>query len=478
MRFRFPLTLAAAGVALALPSAGLRAQTVTLTAFADTAITESAPENNLGQSWLAAGVDDWGQRSRALLRFFLPPEVPAGSIVSSARVVLVVTHAPQSVAGSPEFSLHRLTRRWEPGCLGTPARDDWGAPAWLCPPPPGCSYCATWMSTGLEDWFSPGGAAFFDYQPAASSRARLSGSILTFESVRQDVQAWLNGGANHGWILMATDESRWNSLRRFGSREDPPVTARLIMTYAAPPPQPPVIIAEPRDTKAPTGGNATFSVVATGTQPLTYQWYRNHLPIHSSNSDLLILQKLTKDRSGSYSVQVSNAAGSVPSANADLTVLDPPVIVTHPTGGLVLPGAPVTLFAEAIGDELSQQWHRNGQPVVGATDSTLAIDSFQTTDAGTYVFRVTSPVGVAQSNPAVLTLVLAPVIQRMRFEEGGVYFDFAVQAGVPCVVEYANSLRPLVWERLIRVSSPHSPMIFPVHDQPAGNRRYYRVRTD
>jgi hypothetical protein len=75
----------------------------------------------------------------------------------------------------------------------------------------------------------------------------------------------------------------------------------------------------------------------------------------------------------------------------------------------------------------------------------------------------------------VLTLVLAPVIERMRYEGGEVRFEFKLQAGVPCAVEYADSLPGLNWRRLIRVSSPQSPMVFPVHDQPAGTRRYYRV---
>lgn len=468
-----------AGVAAEIHRAELLAQSVSFLST-DTAITESAPENNLGSSWLAAGVDDWGYRSRSLLKFGLPASIPKDAIITNVRLVLAVTQTPHALAGSPEFSLHRLTRSWEAGCLGSPVRDDWGDLASLCAPAY-CPTCATWLSTGASDWSAPGGASFGDYLSAASARARLSGNVLAFDNqpaLRQDAQYWLNGGQNHGWILLATDETRWNSLRRFGSREDSAIAPRLTITYTTPPPTPPAIISEPRDTKGRTGGNATLSVVATGTPPLSYQWYRNLLPIPLATSDLLILQNLTKDRSGSYSVHVSNAGGSVSSVNADLTVLDPPKIVTHPTEGLVLPGAPATLLAEATGDELSYQWIHNGQPVIGATDSTLAIDSFQAGDTGTYVVRVTNPVGVTQCNPVVLTLVLAPVIQRMRFQAGEVRFEFAVQAGVPCIVEYSNSLAPLVWERLIRVSSPQSPMTFPVHDQPADKQRYYRVRTD
>jgi hypothetical protein len=360
-------------------------------------------------------------------------------------------------------------------------RDDWGNLASLCPPPT-CAACATWLSTGLENWSTPGGAPSFDFHHAASGMTRITGSVLIFDNqagLRQDVQYWLaNGVSNHGWMLMATDETRWNSLRRFGSLEDTATAPRLTITYTTPPPTPPAIVSEPRDTQAPTGGNATFSVVATGTPPLAYQWYRNQLPVPLATSDLLILQNLTKDRSGTYAVHVRNAAGSVASANADLTVLDPPKIITHPVGGPVLPEATASLQVEVTGDELSYQWLQNGQPIIGATDWTLAIDAFQASDTGTYVVRVTNPVGVAQSNPVVLTLVRAPEIQRIHFEAGEVRFEFAVQAGVPCVVEYSESLPAVAWERLIRVSSPHSPMIFPIQDRPAGRPRCYRVRTD
>ncbi len=72
----------------------------------------------------------------------------------------------------------------------------------------------------------------------------------------------------------------------------------------------------------------------------------------------------------------------------------------------------------ATGDELACQWIHDGQIVSGATDTVLAVDSFQASDAGTCVARATNRAGVAQTLPATLTLVRAPAIQRMRYEAG------------------------------------------------------------
>lgn len=114
------------GVTLSLGGRGsLLAQTSTSGPLEDAAITESAPDNNLGRSWLAVGADEWGFRSRTLMRFGMP-NAPANSSVTGAKLVLVVTQVPKPGTGAIEFSLHRVTRGWWEGCLGNPVRDDWG----------------------------------------------------------------------------------------------------------------------------------------------------------------------------------------------------------------------------------------------------------------------------------------------------------------------------------------------------------------
>lgn len=77
---------------------------------------------------------------------------------------------------------------------------------------------------------------------------------------------------------------------------------------------------------------ATFSVSAFGTVPLAYQWKKNGQAIAGANSSRYTIANLTAADAGRYSVEVSNAAGSINSAEASLTVLP------APTTAVVVPG--------------------------------------------------------------------------------------------------------------------------------------------
>jgi glucose/arabinose dehydrogenase len=94
----------------------------------------------------------------------------------------------------------------------------------------------------------------------------------------------------------------------------------------------PTIDSAPQPQKVATGHPATFSVQASGTAPLTYQWQRNGQNIPGATSPTYTLPAATlKDSGATFRVVVTNAAGSVTSTAAKLTVGKPPVVtVTAP----------------------------------------------------------------------------------------------------------------------------------------------------
>ncbi|MEW6157693.1 MAG: LamG-like jellyroll fold domain-containing protein [Verrucomicrobiota bacterium] len=94
----------------------------------------------------------------------------------------------------------------------------------------------------------------------------------------------------------------------------------------------PIIASHPLPEIASLGGNVTFRVVASGTEPLNYQWRFNEQNIPGANGTSLTLNNVQFNQAGDYDVVVSNVADSVTSSKANLKVLANPIgkdLVTH-----------------------------------------------------------------------------------------------------------------------------------------------------
>lgn len=101
--------------------------------------------------------------------------------------------------------------------------------------------------------------------------------------------------------------------------------------------QPPQIGAQPEDVTVGIGGTATFSVLASGTAPLSYQWRRNGVNIAgATGTSYTLANAQVSDNGARFSVVVSNPFGSTTSREALLTVADnqpPNPSITSPAQG-------------------------------------------------------------------------------------------------------------------------------------------------
>jgi glucose/arabinose dehydrogenase len=97
----------------------------------------------------------------------------------------------------------------------------------------------------------------------------------------------------------------------------------------------PAVTAHPADQTVAVGQEAVFSVSASGSAPLAYQWQRNGANIAGATAPTFRIASATMaDHGDRFRVRVSNRAGAVFSNAATLTVLDnaPPVAaITQPT---------------------------------------------------------------------------------------------------------------------------------------------------
>jgi hypothetical protein len=84
---------------------------------------------------------------------------------------------------------------------------------------------------------------------------------------------------------------------------------------------PPTITTQPANKTVRAGQTAKFSVTAAGTTPLHYQWMKNGVNIIGATGSSYTTPPTTAADNGAlFAVIVSNAAGSVTSNNAILTV--------------------------------------------------------------------------------------------------------------------------------------------------------------
>lgn len=84
---------------------------------------------------------------------------------------------------------------------------------------------------------------------------------------------------------------------------------------------PPSVTSQPASVTVSVTFNAVFSVTATGTAPLSYQWRKDGLELAGQIATTLTLTNVVRARSGLYSVAVSNVVGTAASSNALLRVL-------------------------------------------------------------------------------------------------------------------------------------------------------------
>ena len=83
----------------------------------------------------------------------------------------------------------------------------------------------------------------------------------------------------------------------------------------------PVISVPPASLSVLPGSSATFSVVATGTAPLAYQWFFNGTPIPGATATNLVLANVQAGNVGTYTVRVSNSLGTNTSSGAVLSLV-------------------------------------------------------------------------------------------------------------------------------------------------------------
>jgi Immunoglobulin domain len=171
----------------------------------------------------------------------------------------------------------------------------------------------------------------------------------------------------------------------------------------------PAIATQPANLTVNAGQPASFTVVATGSTPLSYQWQRGATNIGGATSPTYTLAAASPaDNGATFRVVVTNPARSATSNSATLTVDSAPAITAQPTNQTVLVGQTATFSVTVTGNPApTYQWQNaaTSANISGATSASYTAPVTALADSGsTFQVVITNSLGSVTSHAATLTV--------------------------------------------------------------------------
>lgn len=262
---------------------------------------------------------------------------------------------------------------------------------------------------------APVGQSVADGDSAALAVVASSASALSYQWQRDG--AAIAGATEARYLTpalsMADNGARYTvELRAGGGAAVVPAAAVIVVL-----PTLPTIALQPSSQSVDAGQQATYSVQANGSPPLSYQWQRDGSDIPGAVADSFTTSPAgAADDGARFRVVVRNAAGQAVSQEALMHVNGVgPTLVGLLRFGLLAEGQRLVMSSTATGTApFSHQWYRDGQPIAGASGTSdspalsLVTPALLERDEGVrFSLSVTTADGVARSHDAVISVAAA-----------------------------------------------------------------------
>lgn len=194
----------------------------------------------------------------------------------------------------------------------------------------------------------------------------------------------------------------------------------------------PFILLQPSSQQVLISKSVTFQVVATGFQPLSYQWRLYGTNLAGATTSTFTIGNVQLTNGGPYDVVVQNVYSAVPSATAYLTpVGGPPLVVSAPQDQTVICGDSASFTVSVGGSSpFNYQWQFGGGPIAGATRTILQLTNVSAAQAGYYSVIAANDFGQTTTGAVLTVNVEAPSITSVLAASGtqGTPFTYAIRA--------------------------------------------------
>ncbi len=210
---------------------------------------------------------------------------------------------------------------------------------------------------------------------------------------------------------------------------------------------PPKIMVHPIGLVVSPGSNVTFTVAASGTGAIRYQWKKDGIEIPGANLPALTINNAQLADEATYLAVVTDDIASVSSQPARLLVKVPPTVAVPLKGSTNLVGSPVTLTIVVNGSvPMGFQWRRGAVILTNIVSmnrtSSYTINSLTLTDSGSYRVIITNSgnfaPGIASATAAILVVEPPAITNQPQslLVEAGVNATFAVGASGTAPLRY------------------------------------------
>jgi uncharacterized delta-60 repeat protein len=183
-------------------------------------------------------------------------------------------------------------------------------------------------------------------------------------------------------------------------------------TYIRVVPSAPVLTGLTVATQTSGSSNLVLSAAASGSDPRTYQWFKDFNPISGATQSTLSIKGTDAD-AGQYQLVIRNTLGTVTSTVLPLN-FSAPTITVQPNSITTAVGQSTTLSVSATGyPSPVYQWRKGGTNIAGATSANYTISNPSLNDAGSYSVVVSNGMGSLTSSSALLTVGEASIISNV-----------------------------------------------------------------